>query len=471
MINLIKSKYIALIAIIMVFMGCERDLSGDAEFATYPMTGDIFFDDPIGLGNNFYFPYADSYFDAFSVDNEVAYEGRASIRIDVPNASNTNGNYAGGIWKVDGGARNLTSFDALTFYAKASQAVSIAEIGFGEDFVDNKWQTTRYNLELTTNWEKYIIPIPDPSKLVNISGLLRYAAGSQGTDGAGYSFWLDNLQFEKLGTVAQARPAIFEGSEEHVDSFNGVQTQITGLTQTFNTANEGDITVSAAPAYYSFTSSNTAVAIVNEMGLVSTLSEGSATVTANLGGVKANGALLLNSLGNFTAAPVPTVPAADVISVFSDAYTNVPVDFYNGYYAPYQTTTSSDFVVNGDNVLNYQNFNFVGIEFNQNVPEIDASAKNTLHFDLFIPETVNAATTFQVDLRDFGADAGFDGGDDTVLSYQLNTSDAPVLTGNQWISVDMDISTMANRNRLGQIVFVGSETGPSAVYMDNIYFY
>ncbi|MDZ7605923.1 MAG: hypothetical protein U5K79_10145 [Cyclobacteriaceae bacterium] len=37
----------------------------------------------------------------------------------------------------------------------------------------------------------------------------------------GYSFWIDELNFEKLGTIAQPRPAIFSGQDESVDTFIG----------------------------------------------------------------------------------------------------------------------------------------------------------------------------------------------------------------------------------------------------------
>jgi hypothetical protein len=54
-------------------------------------------------------------------------------------------------------------FDALTFWAKGTQAGLINEIGFGQDFLENKYLVTT-NLQLTSNWKKYI-PIPDASKL------------------------------------------------------------------------------------------------------------------------------------------------------------------------------------------------------------------------------------------------------------------------------------------------------------------
>jgi hypothetical protein len=53
------------------------------------------------------------------------------------------------------------------------------------------------NVSLGTAWAKYIIPIPNASKLLQEKGMFRYAAGSQGTNGAGYTFWIDELKFEK----------------------------------------------------------------------------------------------------------------------------------------------------------------------------------------------------------------------------------------------------------------------------------
>ncbi|MDZ7806635.1 MAG: Ig-like domain-containing protein [Gracilimonas sp.] len=171
-----------------------------------------------------------------------------------------------------------------------------------------------------------------------------------------------------LTALAQPRPAINNGNDETQTSFIGSTVQVPGLTFTINKANGVDVTVGAAPAYFSFASSDPSVATVNENGTVSVVGQGTTEITATLGGLQADGSLTIESIGNFTPAPTPTQAPEDVISIFSDAYENVPVDFYNGFYAPFQTTTSNDFVVNGNNVLNYENFNFVGIEFNQNVP-------------------------------------------------------------------------------------------------------
>lgn len=127
-------KVSLLLAVFSLTISCERDLSDDVAAATFSKTGEIFTDTPIGLGSDFYFPYSDSKFTAFSVDNNEGYQSAASIRIDVPNDNDPEGAYAGGIFRIDGAGRDLTEYDALTFWAKASQGVTIGELGFGEDF-------------------------------------------------------------------------------------------------------------------------------------------------------------------------------------------------------------------------------------------------------------------------------------------------------------------------------------------------
>ncbi len=45
-------------------------------------------------------------------------------------------------------------------------------------------------------------------------------------------------------------------------------------------------------------------------------------------------------------------------------YTNIPVDFYNGFFAQFQTTLGgADLNINGDRIIQYTNLNFVATEF------------------------------------------------------------------------------------------------------------
>ena len=458
--------------VLITSVNCDGDMSVET-LATFPKTAEIFTDTPVGMGTNFYFPYGPdannpvgSKFSAWSVDTDVSYKGNASMRFDVPNATDPQGNYAGGILRVDGAGRNLTDFDALTFWAKASQGVTIGEIGFGEDFYPNKYITTMTNISLGTAWTKYIIPIPDASKLLHEKGMFRYSAGTQGTNGAGYTFWIDELKFEKLGTILPLQASIMDGANVTRSTFVGVTSNITGVIATFNMPNGRNQSVNISPAFLNFTSSNSSVATINDAGVVTPIAAGTATITATFNGQQATGSLTINCQGVFVNAPVPTRNAANVISIFSNAYTNVPVNYYNGYWAPWQTTQSNDFSVAGDNVLNYRNFNFVGIEFSN--PTVNATSMTHLHLDVFIPGAVAPGRQLRVIVVDFGAN-GVYGGDDTRHS---TTFTAPTLVSQNWVSIEIPFSAMpglGSRSKLAQIILEGGDN--STIYVDNIYFH
>jgi hypothetical protein len=295
--------------------------------------------------------------------------------------------------------------------------------------------------------------------------MLYFAEGPE--NGQGYTFWLDEVKFEKLGTINPQQAKIYDGQDLVETSFVGVSSNVTGLVCSFNMPNGiNQIVNVATPAYFEFSSSDVNVATVNEMGFVITLAPGTAVITATLGGQPALGSLTINSLGSYVNAPTPVHDEADVISIYTEKYPNVPVNYYNGYWQPWQTTQSADFTVNGDNVLNYTNFNFVGIEFS--TPTVDASGMSHLHVDIFIPNAVPAGATFQIELIDFGADGAFGGGNDT--SFTVNSPTA--LTANTWLGLNIPLSSftgMASKAHLGQMVFKG--TNVSNFYADNIYFY
>lgn len=463
-----KINYLQLTFLLSLFLitnvSCERDLSDDAELSTYPKTAEVFIDAfSAGLG---YGAFGGSKYTAFTVDSETKYLGTSSMRFDVPNEGDPDGAYAGGVF-IDNSGRNLTEYDALTFWIKASQGATINELGFGTDFGENKYNVILNNVSVSTNWQKVTIPIPDASKLVQEKGMFWYSEGPE--NGNGYTFWIDEVRYEKLGTIAQPQPKILNGVDVTEQTFIGSNISVTGLTQTFNLANGLNKTVLAAPSYYTFTSSNTAVATVDALGKISVVGGGSTTITATLGGVEAAGSLTLNSLGAFTPAPTPTQLAANVLSIFSDTYTNVPVEYYNGYWAPYQTTQGqADININGNNVIKYSQFNFVGIQFAQ--PTLNATDMTHLHIDVKVQNTTGARNSFKLAINDFGGDGVFGGGNDTGYNLTITNSNLP--SGN-WVSFDLPLSSftgLTNRAHLAQIV-LETASGITDLLVDNIYFY
>lgn len=450
-------KYFPIGIIALLMMGCERELD-DLQPATFPQNPEVFIDD-FSAGLN-YSAFGGSVPTAFDVDKEVTYnQSKASMRFDVPNAGDPLGAYAGGVFSTSV-PRDLSGYNALTFWAKASQSASIDLVGFGNDLGASTYQVTISGLVVGTSWKKYIIPIPDPSKLTAERGMFFYSVGP--ADSKGYSFWIDELKFEKLGTIAYPQFGILNGQNVVETVFTGVTKTIGGLTSIFNMPTGVNQEVNIAPAYFDFESSNPSVATVDATGKVTvTGGPGDAIVTASVGTQSVAGTLTLKSLGQFQHAPVPTRPADKVISLFSDAYSNAPVNYYNGYWAPYQTTGSADFEVNGDHVLQYTDFNFVGIEFSS--PTINATSMTHLHLDIFIPNTITTTAQMSIEVVDFGAD----------ISGTTRRTITPEQS-RQWVSFDIPLSSLTGlttRTNLAQIILVDVNNNISNFYADNIYFY
>jgi hypothetical protein len=317
------SIHVSLLASLLILVSsCERELSDDAVLPKFSTTAEVFTDNFIGMGADFYFPFADAKPDVFSVDITEGFESSASIRIDVPNATDPTGSYAGAIFRVQGAGRDLTGYDALTFYVKASTGVKLGDVGFGIDYEGDKYLVTTNNVNVGTNWSKVTIPIPDASKLLNERGLFWFAAGTLSTGGSGYTLWFDEIKYEKSGLVGNPTANILNGETVTQESFIGSTIALTGLNQVYNLVNGQDLTTTAASAYYQFSSSNPSIAAVNDSGIVKILAAGNTEITATLAGKIANGKLIITSKGDLPASPTPTHPQSNVKSIFSDTYTN-----------------------------------------------------------------------------------------------------------------------------------------------------
>lgn len=160
------------------------------------------------------------------------------------------------------------------------------------------------------------------------------------------------------------------------------------------------------------------------------------------------------------AAPTPTQNAANVISLFSNAYTNAPVDTWR---TDWSAATLEDVLIAGNETKKYSNLDFVGIETVAN--QIDAT--NMTHFRIDVWSA--NFTSFSVKLVDFGANGAFGGGDD--VEHQVNF---PAPAQNQWISYDIPLANFAGlttRAHMAQYILVGQPSGSSTVFVDNMFFY
>ena len=164
-----------------------------------------------------------------------------------------------------------------------------------------------------------------------------------------------------------------------------------------------------------------------------------------------------------TAAPTPTRPAANVISMFSNAYTDKPGTNWNPGWG--QTTVYSDVLIGGNNTKKYENLNYQGAE---PFTTINATPTSFLHIDAW---TANAATSFRVKLVDFGANGVYNApgtGDDT--EHELSFT----LAGGAWQALDIPLgnfTTLAARAHIGQFIISSADVVSPTIWLDNIYFY
>lgn len=151
------------------------------------------------------------------------------------------------------------------------------------------------------------------------------------------------------------------------------------------------------------------------------------------------------------AAPTPTRPAANVISMFSNAYTNVAVDTWR---TGWSSATFADVQIAGNDTKKYSGLDFVGVE--TMATKVDASGMTYFHIDAWTPNM----TTFRVKLVDFG-----------TTQTESELSFTPTQSG--WNSYDIlmsDFTSLASRSQLGQLIFSGNPTGSGIVFIDNVYF-
>jgi len=450
----------------IALVSCEREFSEDITLATFPTIPEVFTDAPVNLTDEFFvsFDPADgANVNGFDTDSD-AYKGTQAIKIDVPAPNDPDGGFIGGIFLDRGEGRNLTEYTALTFWAKGSTTATVGLFGFGTDFLGDKYAVSIEDTNLSTSWRKYIIPIPEASKLVQEKGMFIFSAGTQSTGNLGYSIWLDEIRFENLNTFGQARTEIFNGNDETRTLYNG-DFDVFGVSQTVNLGDGTDIDLNIASAYLDYHTSDPTVAQVAN-GVIAVVGAGSAEITASINGVEATGSLTITSKGVFISAPTPTHDAANVLSVFSDTYTAaVSPTFEPGYGG--STTKFNLASSNNNEFAAYTSNNWTGIEFTSS--PINATEMTHMHVDVFVE---SASTSIEFQIRDIGTNGKIN---TNVFTGQPNSDDkdyrfqASGLTPGQWNSIEIPLAgNIANqKNNLGAIILAG---GPNFI-LDNIYFY
>jgi hypothetical protein len=166
------------------------------------------------------------------------------------------------------------------------------------------------------------------------------------------------------------------------------------------------------------------------------------------------------------AAPTPTKPAADVVSLFSNAYADVPVGEWS---TGWDTADVADILVAGDDVKEYTftdaitGLGFAGINFD-GTNALDGTGFTHMRLDVWTPDV----TSLRIKLVDFGGD-GFTPGTNDSEGIVDRT-----LTQGVWQTLEFPISDfqatgLAGVTELSQIILESTVAGVK-LYLDNLYF-
>jgi hypothetical protein len=181
------------------------------------------------------------------------------------------------------------------------------------------------------------------------------------------------------------------------------------------------------------------------------------------------------------APPAPNRPAADVKSIFSNAYTPITTFNYAGvdgqpsndntYDTSWSSANTTLVQIAGDDTNKMTGMGFQGIAFLGG--RFDATTFTTLHIDIWT-STETLDKSFNLKLVNFN---GGSGESNAIEKSLTNASNPPLPNPNPgtWISYDIPLSTFtiagggnASRNDLAQFV-ITSNLG--TVYYDNLYFH
>lgn len=444
---------LAVVLLSLAAAGCAKHTGILAPRITDPL---VFTDDFAGSVD--WQSFGGSKLDALSIDKTVSYSGAASVKLTVPAPGDPSGGYAGGAFTTTR-TRDLSGYDALTFRARADHAITVDVVGIGNDNTGTSRHTAEMRaVAMDTAWALYVIPLPLASRLTDEGGLFFISEGPEG--GAGASIWLDDIMFAKLGTIVNESASIptltLKPDVGSLVTFAGAQVtcSVAGVPQTLG----------IMPGYFTFVSSADTVAVGGE-GTLRAVGFGTATVTASLGGLPATGVLTLvpNPIP-VAGAPVPTLPAASVRSLFSNSYPNATtVDTWS---TTWDGADVADVKVAGNDTKKYTNLVFAAVEFT-GAHTLDATAMTHLHLDVWAA----GGTNVKVKLVDFGANGVFGGGDDREHELTFTAASTPALSVRTWSSLEIPLAAftrLTTRGHLAQM-FLGGDTG--TLYVDNVYFH
>ena len=396
-------------------------------------------------------------------------DGGGTLKVVVPGPGDPENAFAGGTIKADL-PRNLSGYDAVTFWAKSTRDAPLV-VGLGSDMSADPKYLAEGAVGLTTEWTQYVLPIPLASKLTAEMGLFYFAAGADGSPATGFTFWLADVQYVTIGpAIGGPLPVIPSSCVRKSVGDGSFPAFLAGFIPVGFAVQDSPEIIGASNRYFTFTSSDPAVASVDPAGNVAVRGQGTAIVTAQLGGVPAAGPLTVKVGGTeacpalpvpTTIAPTPTLPAENVISLFGSAYPASRVETWHTVWSDCcsQYTPTN---IGSHPVKKYTLYPFNGVAISpdgSSANAIDASAMTWFHIDVWTPDGYAFGVKLVNDPAGYTSES-------TVGSYILETG--------TWTSLEIPMTAFRNlggTSKIGQMLFLVPDGTSPTFYVDNVYFH
>lgn len=395
-----------------------------------------------------------------SVDDMDSFAGTRSLRIDVPSSADPD--FVGDVSLVLPMSADLSAFDAIELDIRTEQN----NVPTTLEIIQADGSSLSGQVPVISDWQHVILLLPNPAQMTEVATALRIRAAASDV-----TVRLDEIRYLELDAVPNIDFELIPsrdltGPLAPDDSFT-----VSGRANVTTTNPEILLQIDFSTRFFeSFSSTESAVATVDVNGLVTAVDEGVAQIVGTIDGVDSvplDLTVVVPPTPPNVPAPTPMFPPADVISLFSDAYTNVPRSEQD---TMGDTATNSELDVMGDAVFF---FDFAtpppgpqGELTFEPPTNLDLSTFTTLRFDMW----VGNVSSFQVLIADAGPDGILQRAPDDLFDFVLfDGTTTPPVVKNQWMSFAVpldDFTAVTKRDDVQAIVWFPDIA--ERIYLDNI---
>lgn len=296
---------------------------------------------------------------------------------------------------------------------------------------------------LTQNsWNSYNIPLSTFSNVL-LHDLFQIKSVGSG----GKTVYLDNIYFYTDAPADTQAPTAF--------------TAVKGLLTTDGVELLLNATDNSGAVFYDITYNSSTISTSWKSGLQKSFTVSGLTGSTNYSfsivardrtGNAVSSPIVINAttLSVIPAAPTPTFTAAKVMSLFSDAYTNVTGANFDPGWGGGPIT---EVLLGGNAAKKYETFSYKGVQLSA---AVNASTMTKLHVDIY-PTTETSVKVSPINTSKAGA-------------LKQNDTSVGTLIPNQWNSIHVALSNIGvDMSAMDQFIFSAGTGG--TFYMDNLYLY